>query len=272
MIVSTRDENWLSFVSEAVRLEGYAIVTDVLTPAFGEEARRRMYLAQEKIRAEIGEERLKRSGELGVIRLPLKYEPFLAEFLALPALHAILDEVLATTAVLHTQNGLILPPASPQTAAGAFQKTFHRDFPRYMNGYRASISVLFAIDAFTEENGATMLVPGTHAHADRPDDAYLAKAAISAECPAGSALVFDAMLLHAAGRNSSHEDRVGINHQFTRSFFKQQIDYVRALGDDYVRSLPERSQQILGWHTRVVTSLDEYYVPPEQRLYRSGQG
>jgi hypothetical protein len=29
---------------------------------------------------------------------------------------------------------------------------------------------------------------------------------------------------------------------------------------------------LLGWYTRVVTSLDEFYRPPEERLYRSGQG
>ena len=33
-----------------------------------------------------------------------------------------------------------------------------------------------------------------------------------------------------------------------------------------------RTQQLLGWYTRTPTSLDEYYRPPEERLYRSGQG
>ena len=58
----------------------------------------------------------------------------------------------------------------------------------------------------------------------------------------------------------------------TRSYVKQQIDYVRALGDDVVLAQPPRTQQLLGWYTRVVSSLDEYYQPPEKRLYRSGQG
>ncbi len=31
-------------------------------------------------------------------------------------------------------------------------------------------------------------------------------------------------------------------------------------------------KQLLGWHARVPTNLDEYYVAPEDRLYRSGQG
>lgn len=85
-------------------------------------------------------------------------------------------------------------------------------------------------------------------------------------------LVFDSTLWHAAGENRSERNRIAINHQFTRSFFKQQIDYVRALGDGVVTRCPPRTQQLLGWYTRVVTSLEEYYRPPEERLYRSGQG
>jgi ectoine hydroxylase-related dioxygenase (phytanoyl-CoA dioxygenase family) len=78
--------------------------------------------------------------------------------------------------------------------------------------------------------------------------------------------------MHAAGENTSGRDRLAINQQFTRSYVKQQVDYVRALGEDAVLGQRERTQQLLGWYTRVVTSLDEFYRPPEERLYRSGQG
>jgi len=85
-------------------------------------------------------------------------------------------------------------------------------------------------------------------------------------------IVFDSTLWHAAGSNTSGRDRLAINHQFTRSWIKQQIDYVRALGNEAVEASPPRTQQLLGWYTRVVTSLDEYYQPPERRLYRKAQG
>jgi len=39
-----------------------------------------------------------------------------------------------------------------------------------------------------------------------------------------------------------------------------------------VKRQQPRTQQLLGWYTRVVTSLDEYYQPEEKRLYRRGQG
>ena len=85
-------------------------------------------------------------------------------------------------------------------------------------------------------------------------------------------VVFDSTLWHAAGANTSGKDRLAINHQFTRSYIKQQLDYVRALGDATVLAQPPRTQQLLGWYTRVVTSLDEYYRSENERLYRKGQG
>jgi len=55
-------------------------------------------------------------------------------------------------------------------------------------------------------------------------------------------------------------------------YIKQQIDYVRALGDEVVLCQASQTQQLLGWYTRVVTSLDEFYRPEAERLYRKGQG
>jgi ectoine hydroxylase-related dioxygenase (phytanoyl-CoA dioxygenase family) len=85
-------------------------------------------------------------------------------------------------------------------------------------------------------------------------------------------LVFDSTLWHAAGANVSGKDRLAINHQFTRSFLKPQMDYVRALGGEKVLEQEPRTQQLLGWYTRTPTSLDDYYRPPEERLYRARQG
>ncbi len=62
-------------------------------------------------------------------------------------------------------------------------------------------------------------------------------------------IVFDSTLWHAAGANVSGSDRLAINHQFTRSFIKQQIDYVRALGEQLVLAQqPRYSSCSVGTH------------------------
>jgi ectoine hydroxylase-related dioxygenase (phytanoyl-CoA dioxygenase family) len=202
----------------------------------------------------------------------LKYDGYFYRFLELPEVLAVVDATVSETAVLHLQNGFILPSFPRAAVPSVFQNRFHMDFPRVLNGYVASINLFFAIDEFTAENGGTIVAPATHQKCVPPTADYLKAVGVPVSCPAGSMLVFDSTLWHAAGANVSGADRLAINHQFTRSYFKQQIDYVRALGERAILGLRPRTQQLLGWYTRVVTSLDEYYRPEQERLYRKGQG
>jgi ectoine hydroxylase-related dioxygenase (phytanoyl-CoA dioxygenase family) len=267
------DPDWLPKTVEALFQLGYALVEGVLDAGQVEETRGRMYEVRQAIRDDVGPERLERAGELGVLRLMAAHDEHFLTLLEIPELMEVVDATVSPTAILHLQNGFILPPQPGGNGrGGTFQQSFHRDFPRYLNGYLCSVNTLVALDEFTEENGGTIVVPGTHQKAEPPDERFLEAAAESVQCPAGTAIVFDSTLWHAAGTNRSKRDRVGINQQFTRSFFKQQIDYVRALGDEVVERQSDRVQQLLGWYTRVVTNLDEYYQPAERRLYRAGQG
>ena len=272
LIDSKHDPDWLPRALEFVQLQGYAAVGGVLDAGMLERIRKAMYKAQDEIKAEVGQDRLQRAGELGVLRLVAKHDQVFLDLLALPEVLAVVDATVSNTAILHLQNGFILPSFKPGEAPKVFQNRYHMDFPRVLNGYFMSVNVMLAIDEFRPDNGATLIIPGSHQKAQPPDFAKAEQLMVPATCPAGSMLVFDSTLYHAAGPNTSGADRLAINHQFTRSYVKQQVDYVRALGDDVVLAQPPRTQQLLGWYTRVVTSLDEYYQPPEKRLYRSGQG
>jgi ectoine hydroxylase-related dioxygenase (phytanoyl-CoA dioxygenase family) len=268
----TEHTDWLERVLADLRFLGYAIVERALPEELLRKTRDAMYQVRQKIVDEVGQDRLERAGEVGVLRLMAKYEPQFLKLLELEPMLQVVDATVSDTAILHLQNGLLLPPLDEETAPDVFQLRFHRDFPRVLNGYLMSINTFFALDEFTPENGATLLVPGSHQRDDLPSEAYMRAAAVPAVCPAGSMIVFDSTLWHAAGQNRATRDRLAINQQFTRSYVKPQVDYVRALGDDVVLAQPARTQQLLGWYTRVVTSVDQYYRPPEERLYRSGQG
>ncbi len=267
-----KDADWLPRALECMRMLGFVAVSGVLDPAALGRIRDAMYRAQTQITGEVGDERLKRAGELGVLRLVARYDQAFLDLLALPELLAVVDATVSSTAILHLQNGFILPSFKPGEAPKVFQSRYHMDFPRVLNGYMMSINVMLAIDEFRPDNGATLIIPGSHQKTQPPDFEKVEQLVIPATCPQGSMLVFDSTLFHAAGPNTSGADRLAINHQFTRSYVKQQVDYVRALGDEVVLAQPPRTQQLLGWYTRVVTSLDDYYQPAEKRLYRSGQG
>jgi ectoine hydroxylase-related dioxygenase (phytanoyl-CoA dioxygenase family) len=267
------DDDWLPIALEALHDDGCVIVHHVLDHDLLARTRNALRVAQAAIHEEIGPDRLEAAGEVGVVRAPMRYHSQMFDLLTLAPVLAIVDATVSATAILHVQNGFITPPVRRDVSRPpTFQESFHRDFPRFLNGYMASVNTLLAIDEFRADNGATLVVPGSHQRPGQPEDAIARRDAIPATCPAGSMIVFDSTLWHAGGSNASEADRLAVNQQFTRSFIKQQLDYVRLLGEETVLALPERTQQLLGWHTRVPSSLDEYYQPPELRLYRSGQG
>jgi ectoine hydroxylase-related dioxygenase (phytanoyl-CoA dioxygenase family) len=272
-MIDATDPRWLALALDDLGLEGYAVIANFFDRRLIEATRPALYSAYDDVKAAVGAERLARAGELGVVRIPFLFSDVFFEYLRLPRVLELIDATVGNTAILHLMNGFILPTAArDKNAESVFQQSFHRDFPRYMNGYLASINLFVAIDPFTTNNGATLVVPGSHQQEVAPPDDYMRARAIPVVADAGSLLLFDSTLWHAAGQNTSGGDRLAMNIQVTRSFFKQQIDYVRAIGSAKILELPDRSQQLLGWYTRVVTSLDEYYRPEAERLYRRGQG
>lgn len=270
--VDCRRPGWRDEVLASLQSDGACVVEGMLAEPLLTELRHAMYRAQEAIRREVGAERLAAAGELGVLRLMLKFEPLFYRLFEIPSLLQIVDATVSPTAIVHLQNGFILPSFARGAEPSVFQNRFHRDFPRFLNGYLASVNVLLAIDPFTRDNGATWIVPGSHQNPQIPPEDDLRSTSVAAECAAGSALVFDSTLWHAAGSNTSGRDRLAINQQFTRSWIKQQVDYVRAVGEQAVLAQAPRTRQLLGYYTRVVTSLDEYYRPEAERLYRKAQG
>ena len=86
-----RDVDWLNGVLRAVESAGCAVVEDMLEPAFIDECRTAMYRTQQAIATDVGRDRLDRAGELGVLRLMLKYDPLFYRFLAIPSMLEVVD-------------------------------------------------------------------------------------------------------------------------------------------------------------------------------------
>ncbi len=85
-------------------------------------------------------------------------------------------------------------------------------------------------------------------------------------------MVFDSNLWHAAGVNCTDRPRRALTLAFTRPFVKQQLDYPRALGYERGASFSPGLRQLLGYNARVPASLEEWYQPPDRRMYKRDQG
>jgi hypothetical protein len=172
--------------------------------------------------------------------------------------------------VLNTFGGVLNLPQG--VADVAYVGKIHRDLRTFCGDMNLMAQLLVMLDDFTEENGATCFLSGSHTAPQRPDDADFFRRAARAVAKAGSIVMFNSNLWHAAGVNRSGATRRALTLVFTKPFIKPQFDYPRALGYDRGPAFSETLRQVLGYNARVPATLDEWYQPPDKRLYRPGQG
>jgi hypothetical protein len=157
--------------------------------------------------------------------------------------------------------------------SASYASAVHRDIRTYSGDLPLLLNTLVMLDDFTPDNGATFLMTGSHLDCpEKPSDEAFYRRAERAVGRAGSLLMFDSNLWHAAGVNTTAAPRRSLTPMFCKPFIKQQCDYPRVLGYDRMETLTAHQRQILGYYARVPASLEEWYQPPERRMYRPGQG
>ena len=104
----------------------------------------------------------------------------------------------------------------PKPGYGA--QTLHADMmPTGSGEYQAATAIVALVD-FTNDNGATRLIPGSHREARPvpPDADTPHPEEVRIACPAGSAIVFNGHLQHSGTRNASQETRHALQITFAR--------------------------------------------------------
>ncbi|WPU95309.1 phytanoyl-CoA dioxygenase family protein [Mucilaginibacter sabulilitoris] len=156
--------------------------------------------------------------------------------------------------------------------AHPYLSNMHRDVRTFMADTKFLVQMIVTLDDFTEENGATYFLSGSHKADLKPDTAYFYEHADRAVVPKGSIILFNSNIWHAAGENQTAGLRRALTLGFTKPFFKQQMDYSRFLGYEFVACLSAELRQVIGYNARTPENLDEYYQPPHLRMYKSDQG
>jgi ectoine hydroxylase-related dioxygenase (phytanoyl-CoA dioxygenase family) len=173
-----------------------------------------------------GVEAMQSLRDTNVVRLPLAYDHrFLALATPEPVM-ALVRRVLGENFVLIMQNGIINPPDR-----GFEQARYHRDlnYQHWTSSRPLALNFLICLDPFTPENGASVVLPGSHKFEAFPSDEFVRRHEVQVRAPPGSAIVMDAMAYHRAGHNGTARPRVGVNHVVGVPPFGQQIDIPRCV-------------------------------------------
>jgi ectoine hydroxylase-related dioxygenase (phytanoyl-CoA dioxygenase family) len=110
-------------------------------------------------------------------------------------------------------------------------------------------NIAWMLSDFTADNGATLVVPGSHLRDDviARDGLPAGTSAVAVEGPAGSALVFDGRLWHGTGRNVTDELRYAILSYHCRPFIRQQENPFLTLDPDVIEQFSEELRARTGF-------------------------
>jgi ectoine hydroxylase-related dioxygenase (phytanoyl-CoA dioxygenase family) len=108
------------------------------------------------------------------------------------------------------------------------------------------VNSMWAFDDFTEANGATRVVPGSHRRDHQQFD--LASPTIPLEMPAGSVVFYPGTVLHGGGANTTDRPRLGVILEFCASWIRPQENHLLGVPKAVVRTLPDRLQELLGYN------------------------
>lgn len=158
-----------------------------------------------------------------------------------PTVLALVEELLEDQVQLSIASTIDLGP-------GGEAQALHRDdsyYPIPHPHMALAVNVMFALDEFTEANGATRFVAGSHRWADgrqaRPDEVQVA------EMPAGAAFMWHGSLLHGGGANRTEGWRCGLTLLYCRAWLRQQENQYLGLDPAVVAGFDRPLQRLLGY-------------------------
>lgn len=240
-------------IAEAMRRTGAAVVTGVfdgetiercaadLQPEF--EARGRLQENDFN-----GYKTLRISSVLG-------YAPASAPLIAAPLVLGVADQILKP----HCHAYRIGSATGIEIWPGEGDQVLHTDdsiYPLRIPGVEFQIGVMVALTDFTEENGATRLVLGSHGTRDYFDDHA---EPVPAVMPKGSVAFYMGSLWHAGGANHSDSPRMGLITTYALGWLRQEVNQYLAVPPEVARQYDPTIRRLLGY-TKHGSSLGHGHV------------
>ena len=149
----------------------------------------------------------------------------------------------ATNFQLHLTQAIAIGP-------GQGHQPLHRDrwafdfFP-FPNDYEVQCNIIWALTDFTEENGATRVVPGSN----RAEDGviFAASDTVPAEMERGSALFYSGGVYHGGGANQAETTRVGVNITYNVAWLRQEENQYISVPREVAETLPVELLRLMGY-------------------------
>ncbi len=175
-----------------------------------------------------------------------KSSVFAAEILTHSILMRACDAVLGPSCARYQLNLAHVLDRGP----GAEAQILHRDELVWVHMPRPhpelQVASMVALVDFTADNGATLIVPGSHRW--EPGRQATPDEIIAAEMPAGSAVIYLGSTIHAGGANITESNwRRGLHLSYVLGWLRTEENHYLSTPPDKACELPRAAQELLGY-------------------------
>ncbi len=144
---------------------------------------------------------------------------------------------------------------------GQKAQVIHRDrwaWGTHLGHVEPQLNTIWAVTDFTEDNGATQVVPGSLDWPDAraPEPHEIARATMQR----GSVLIYTGGVFHGGGANVGTTDRIGLNLTYTLGWLRQEENQYLACPPEIARTLAPDLQALIGY--QMGSYALGYYTPP----------
>ncbi|HWK35913.1 phytanoyl-CoA dioxygenase family protein [Sphingomonas sp.] len=165
------------------------------------------------------------------------------EAVTVPKLLALVEYLLGRGALLSQLIGTVRRAPIEGLALHADNSWFPAPFP----SWEIMCTACWVTDDFTRENGATLIIPGTHKHKHHPPREVRESldGAIAIEAPPGSIALWDGSVWHGSYPRQTDGERVVLHMTYTR-IGMQPIDDYSHLDDAWLADKDPQLRGLLG--------------------------
>lgn len=161
-----------------------------------------------------------------------------------PLVLGVCDGILGPNCVNYRLHVTMLVELMP----GEIRQEIHRDGEIYPIRHPAppmTLAAFWAYTDFTEENGATLVAPGSHhwQQERRPQESELVQAVM----PKGSLLLYTSSVWHGSEANHTEAVRTGMGLHYSLGWLRQEENQVLSSPPDIAKHFPERLQRLIGY-------------------------
>jgi len=224
-----------------VEKQGYTVVEDSVDPGLIDEIEAAVSRLEKELSVEPAGNDFEGVNTLRIYNL-LALDPVFEKIPVHPAVLPVVEGVLDSGCLVSSLSSIKILP-------GELAQPLHADdqlIPIARPHPALVCNTMWALTEFTELNGATRIIPGSHLREDVPEYGVPLET-VAAEMKRGDVLLWNGSMWHGGGRNASDGARLGVAMNYCAGYIRQQENQQLGIPRERVRDFDPRLQELVGY-------------------------